>query len=167
MKKKDMAELAPEEKAYRLLKKNGLTVTTAESLTGGLVAARLVNVAGVSEVFKEGFVTYSDKAKRRTLSVSKGTLKKYTAVSRQTAREMAIGATFAADADVSIVTTGIAGPDGGTEKKPVGLVYIGCFMKDRVTVEEHIFDGDRAAVREQAVDAALKLLVSTIEKNVK
>ena len=86
-----------EERIVRLLKKNGLTVTTAESCTGGLVAGRLVNVAGVSEVFEEGFVTYSDKAKRKELNVSKATLKKYTAVSRQTAREMAIGAAFAAE----------------------------------------------------------------------
>ena len=154
-----------EEKIVKLLKKNGLTVTTAESCTGGLVAGRLVNVAGVSEVFEEGFVTYSDKAKRKELNVSKATLKKYTAVSRQTAREMAIGAAFAANADVSIATTGYAGPESAPDA-PVGLVFIGCFMKDRVTVEEHHFTGNRNEIREQAVNAALDLLRRVIRANV-
>lgn len=146
----------------RLLDKYELTVTTAESCTGGLVAARIIDVPGASDVFREGFITYSNKAKRKTLDVSKGTLKKYGAVSKQTAKEMATGAIFAADADVSVAVTGIAGPDGGTEQKPVGLVYIACYINDRVTVEEHHFDGDRAAVREQSVVAALNLLRTCI-----
>ncbi len=154
-----------EERIVRLLKKNGLTVTTAESCTGGLVAGRLVNVAGVSDVFEEGYITYSDKAKRKELNVSKATLKKYTAVSRQTAREMAIGAAFSANADVSIATTGYAGPDSAPGA-PVGLVFIGCYMKDRVTVEEHHFEGDRQEIREQAVRAALELLRRVIRDNV-
>ena len=124
-----------------------------------------MNVAGVSEVFEEGFVTYSDKAKRKELNVSKATLKKYTAVSRQTAREMAIGAAFAANADVSIATTGYAGPESAPDA-PVGLVFIGCYMKDRVTVEEHRFTGDRQEIREQAVRAALDLLRRVIRDNV-
>ena len=136
-----------EEKIVKLLKKNGLTVTTAESCTGGLVAGRLVNVAG------------------EELNVSKATLKKYTAVSRQTAREMAIGAAFAANADVSIATTGYAGPESAPDA-PVGLVFIGCFMKDRVTVEEHHFTGNRNEIREQAVNAALDLLRRVIRDNV-
>ena len=149
----------------RLLEKNDLTVTTAESLTGGLIAATLVNVAGVSDVFREGFITYSNKAKRRTLDVSKNTLKKYGAVSKQTAKEMATGAAFATDADISIAVTGIAGPDGGSEEKPIGLVYIGCYYKDKVTVEEYRFDGDRQSIREQTVRSALDLLRRTILAN--
>lgn len=151
----------------RLLEKYELTVATAESCTGGLLAGRLVDVPGVSEVFREGFITYSNKAKRKTLDVSKATLKKYGAVSRQTAKEMATGAVFAADADTSLSVTGIAGPDGGTEKKPVGLVFIGCYMNDKVTVEEYHFEGDRSQIREQSVNSALNLLRRTILENTK
>lgn len=149
----------------RLLEKYELTVTTAESCTGGLIAGRLVNVPGVSDVFREGFVTYSNKAKRKYLDVGKSTLKKYGAVSEQTAKEMAIGGAFASDSDVCIAVTGIAGPDGGTEEKPVGLVYIAAYMRDKVTVEEYRFKGNRQKIREQTVVKALDLLRRSILKN--
>ena len=100
------------EEVVELLKMDELTVTTAESCTGGLVAARLVDVPGVSEVFKQGFITYSNKAKRKLLNVKKTTLKEFGAVSEKTAREMAKGAILASGADAAIATTGIAGPDG-------------------------------------------------------
>lgn len=151
----------------RLLEKYDLTVTTAESCTGGLLAARIVNVAGASEVFREGFITYSNKAKRKILDVSKSTLKKYGAVSEQTAKEMATGGVFATDADVCVAVTGIAGPDGGTEEKPVGLVYIATYMKDSVNVEHYQFKGNRAKVREQSVVKALDLLRRSILENYK
>lgn len=141
-----------------LLEKNELTISTAESCTGGLLAGRIINVPGVSDVYKEGFITYTNKAKRKTLGVNKATLKKYGAVSAQTAREMALGAALEADSDVSISVTGIAGPDGGTDEKPVGLVYIGVCVKNKVHVEEFRFLGDRANVREQTVISALGLL---------
>lgn len=141
-----------------LLEKNELTISTAESCTGGLLAGRIINVPGVSDVYKEGFITYTNKAKRKTLGVNKATLKKYGAVSTQTAREMALGAALEADSDVSISVTGIAGPDGGTDEKPVGLVYIGVCVKNKVHVEEFRFSGDRANVREQTVISALGLL---------
>lgn len=141
-----------------LLEKNELTISTAESCTGGLLAGRLINVPGVSDVYKEGFITYTNKAKRKTLGVNKSTLKKYGAVSEQTAKEMAVGAALAADTDISISVTGIAGPDGGTNEKPVGLVYVGVCIKDIVHVEEFRFLGDRANVREQTVISALGLL---------
>lgn len=149
----------------RLLKKYELTVTTAESCTGGLLAGRLVNVPGASEVFREGFVTYANKAKRKYLDVSKSTLKKYGAVSEQTAREMAIGGVFAADCDACVAVTGIAGPDGGTEEKPVGLVYIATYMKEKVTVKKYQFRGNREKVREMAVVRALDLLRRSILEN--
>ncbi|MCI8606416.1 MAG: competence/damage-inducible protein A [Hungatella sp.] len=149
----------------RLLKKHELTVATAESCTGGLVASRIVNVSGASDVFKEGFVTYSNKAKRKHLDVSKGTLKKYGAVSSQTAREMAIGGAFATDSDVCVSVTGIAGPDGGTEEKPVGLVYMACCFKDKVTVEKYQFKGNRDKVREHAAVRALDLVRRTVLEN--
>ncbi len=144
-----------------LLKKHELTVTTAESCTGGLIAGRLVNVPGASEVFNQGFITYSNKSKRKVLGVSKGTLKKYGAVSEQTAKEMAAGGVLAADADVCIAVTGIAGP-GADGEKPVGLVYIACFIKDKVTVEEYHFRGNREKIREQSVTKALDMLRRSI-----
>ncbi|MDD3252412.1 MAG: competence/damage-inducible protein A [Lachnospiraceae bacterium] len=149
----------------RLLQKYELTVTTAESCTGGLVAGRLVNVPGASEVFNEGFITYSNKAKRKRLDVSKSTLRKYGAVSEETAREMAAGGVFASDSDTCVAVTGIAGPEGGTEDKPVGLVYIATYMKDKVSVEHYQFKGNRAKVREQAVVKALDLLRRSILDN--
>lgn len=149
----------------RLLEKYDLTVTTAESCTGGLLAGRIVNVPGASEVFREGFITYSNKAKRKILDVSKSTLKKYGAVSAQVAKEMATGGVFATDADACVAVTGVAGPDGGTDEKPVGLVYIATYMKDSVSVEHYQFKGDRAKVREQSVVKALDLLRRSILEN--
>ncbi|PNV59716.1 competence/damage-inducible protein A [Clostridium sp. chh4-2] len=149
----------------RLLEKYDLTVTTAESCTGGLLAGRLVNVPGVSEVFREGFITYSNKAKRKILDVSKSTLKKYGAVSEQTAKEMAMGGAFATDADICIAITGLAGPDGATDEKPVGLVYIASYLKDKVSVEEYHFKGNRNKIREQSVVKALDLLRRSVLDN--
>ncbi len=146
----------------RLLKKHELTVTTAESCTGGLLAARLVNVPGVSDVFREGFITYANRSKRKILDVSKSTLKKYGAVSEQTAKEMATGGVFATDADVCVAITGLAGPDGGTEEKPVGLVYIACYLREKVRVERYQFKGNRNKIREQSVVKALDLLRRSI-----
>lgn len=102
-----------------LLQKYDLSLTTAESCTGGLLAGRLVNVPGVSKVLKQGFITYSDKAKRKLLDVSKSTLKTYGAVSEETVKEMAKGGIFATDSDICLAITGIAGPDGGTDRKSV------------------------------------------------
>lgn len=141
-----------------LLLANDLTVTCAESCTGGLLSARLVNVPGISEVYKAGIVTYSNKAKRNFLNVKKGTLQKNGAVSKQTAEEMAKGAAAFAKADVAVAVTGIAGPDGGTEEKPVGLVFIACCVKGKTTVEKYNFSGNRGIVREFAVAAALTLM---------
>jgi len=154
-----------EEAVVRLLSKHDLTVTTAESCTGGMIASKIVNVPGASDVFNEGFITYSNKAKRKILDVSKNTLKKYGAVSEQTAKEMALGGVFAADADACIAVTGVAGPDGGTEEKPVGLVYIACCLKDEVTVKECHFHGTRMEVREQSANAALDLLRISVLNN--
>ena len=146
----------------KLLKKHELTVTTAESCTGGLLAGTLVGVPGVSEVFREGFVTYSNNAKRKLLDVSKSTLKKYGAVSAQTAKEMAKGGVFATDADICVAITGLAGPDGATPEKPIGLVYIACYMNDKVHVEEFRFKGDRQKIRERSVVQALDVLRRSI-----
>ena len=123
-----------------------------------MVAAKIINVPGASDVFDQGYITYSNKSKRKILDVSKATLKKYGAVSEQTAREMALGGVLAADADACVAVTGLAGPDGGTEEKPVGLVYVSCCMKDEVIVEECYFHGTRQEIREHAAVTALDLL---------
>lgn len=137
---------------------NGLTLTCAESCTGGLLSARLINVPGISEVYKSGVITYSNKAKRRMLGVKKSTLQKHGAVSEKTAEEMAKGAASMHKADVATAITGIAGPDGGTPEKPVGLVYIACSVKGQMTVKKYLFSGSREKVRESAVSAALVLM---------
>ena len=147
-----------------LLLANDLTVTTAESCTGGMIAARIINVPGVSECYKAGLVTYSNKAKRKFLGVRKSTLDKYGAVSSKTAGEMAKGAAMLMKSDVAVAVTGIAGPDGGTEEKPVGLVYIGCSVKGELTVKEYHFSGTRSQIREATTCAALILMRSCILK---
>lgn len=147
-----------------LLIANKLTVTCAESCTGGMLSARLINVPGVSDVYKSGIVTYSEKAKRKFLGVKKPTLEKHGVVSLQTAEEMAKGAAMLNKADVAVAITGIAGPDGGTKDKPVGLVYIACCVKKKVVVKEYHFKGNRAKVREAATSAALTLMRNCILK---
>lgn len=154
-----------EKAVVKLLEKYDLKVTTAESCTGGLLAGRLLNVPGASDVFKEGFITYSNKAKRKYLDVSKSTLKKYTAVSEEVAKEMAIGGVFATDCDACVAVTGLAGPGGGTDEKPVGLVYIATYMKESVKVKEYHFKGNREKIRQQAVVKALDLLRRSILEN--
>lgn len=147
-----------EEKIVAKLIENGYRVTTAESCTGGLLAGRLLNVAGASAVYDEGHITYSNEAKERLLGVSHQTLEIYGAVSRQTAGEMATGAARMANAVVGLSTTGIAGPGGGTPEKPVGLVYVGCSINGCVTVKECRFHGNREENRKAAVEAVLLLL---------
>ncbi len=154
-----------ENKIVELLIKHNLTITTAESCTGGLIAAALVNVPGVSGQLEEGYITYSNGAKEKLLGVSHETLEKYGAVSSQTAEEMAKGAKKAANADISIISTGIAGPDGGTKEKPVGLVYLACCLGDDTEVERHIFSGDRQEVRQSSVLAALALVEKMIRNS--
>ena len=154
-----------EETIVELLKEQKMTVTTVESCTGGMLSARLTDVAGASLVFKSGFVTYSNKAKRKFIGVKKMTLKKHTAVSEQTAYEMARGGAVLTGADTCVSVTGYAGPDSGEEEQPVGLVYIGCSVKGKVEVEKFYFKGDRKAIREQAVVSALTLLRRCILKN--
>ena len=138
--------------------KHGFTISSAESCTGGLVAGTLINAPGISAVYKEGFITYSNEAKEKRLGVKHETLEQFGAVSEETAFEMAEGCAQRADTDFSIVTTGIAGPGGGTDEKPVGLVYVGCCARGNVVVEKRIYDGDRSQIRSQAVNDALKLL---------
>ena len=151
-------EQAMEEKVIQELMQEHMTVTTAESCTGGLLAGCLLNVSGASAVYGEGHITYANEAKEKILGVSHETLEKYGAVSPETAFEMAAGAARSAGADAALVTTGIAGPGGGTPEKPVGLVYIGCFLNGRIRVEECHFQGSRSDIRQAAVERAVALL---------
>ncbi len=153
-----------EEEVARLLRERKLTMATAESCTGGMVSARLVGVPGVSSVFMEGLVTYSNEAKMQLLGVKASTLARFGAVSRETAGEMAEGGCARAGTDVCVSTTGIAGPDGGTEEKPVGLVYMACCVKGRTTTERHMFAGDRQQIREQSAQKALELVRACLLK---
>lgn len=123
-----------------------------------MLAARLINVSGVSESLKVSYITYSDKAKRNILGVKKGTLEEFGAVSSEAAEEMAKGAAISANADVAVATTGIAGPKGGSGQKPVGLVYIACNVKGKIRVEKYQFSGSRMKIRENAVASALTLM---------
>lgn len=141
-----------------LLKERGLTLSTAESCTGGMVAAKLVNVSGASDVFMEGMVTYSNEAKMRLLGVREETLKACGAVSRETAIEMAEGGAAKSGTDVCVAITGLAGPGGGTEKKPVGLVFMACCVKGKTEICEYHFKGNRDKIREQSMMKALDLV---------
>ncbi len=147
-----------EEVIVKRLSEKKYTFAAAESCTGGLLTGRLVNVAGISDVLKESFITYSNEAKMKNLGVKSETLEKYGAVSEQTAKEMVQGVATETGADAALAITGIAGPGGGTKDKPVGLVYIGCFVKGIVIVKEFRFKGNRQKVREQSVIYALDLL---------
>lgn len=138
------------------------TISTAESCTGGLIAATLVNAAGVSEVFREGYITYANEAKEKLLGVSHETLSLHGAVSVETAREMALGCAKAAGSDYAVISTGIAGPGGGTAEKPVGLVYLGCYADGDVTTRECHFHGSRQEIRHAAAEAALKFLLESM-----
>ncbi|MCI5951459.1 MAG: competence/damage-inducible protein A [Anaerostipes sp.] len=147
-----------EEALVELMKKHNLTFATAESCTGGLLAGRMVNVAGVSDCFKEGFITYANEAKMRYLGVSEQTLKEHGAVSEECAREMAEGLAKTTEAQVAVVTTGLAGPGGGTDTKKPGLVYIGCTVNGHTSVQKFQLKGNRSRVRNSAVVKAMTLM---------
>lgn len=143
--------------AQMLIEKN-LSLSTAESCTGGLLAGRLINYPGISKVFMDGCVTYSNEAKMKRLGVKEETLQIYGAVSKNTAIEMAEGIAKTSNTDIGISSTGIAGPDGGTSEKPVGLVYIGLYIKGKAFVQKLTLPGDRQSVRQRAVSSALDFL---------
>lgn len=142
----------------------GLKIATAESCTGGLIAATLTEIAGASDVVERGFVTYSNAAKTELLGVPAGLIAEFGAVSAEVAEAMAAGALEASAAEVAVSATGIAGPGGATASKPVGLVFLGvCRRGQRATHQRHVFAGDRAAVRRASVAAAFALLAGQID----
>lgn len=134
------------------------TVTAAESCTGGLLAAALTEQPGSSAFFDRSFVTYSDNAKKQLLNVNDTTLRHYGAVSEETVREMALGALIATKADYALSISGIAGPDGGSEEKPVGTVWFGFATKQRIWAKKSNFSGSRNEIRHHAVQYALAIL---------
>jgi nicotinamide-nucleotide amidase len=136
----------------------GWRLATAESCTGGLVAAALTSVAGSSDVVDRGFVTYSNHAKTELLGVPEMTLCMVGAVSAETAQAMAAGAISRAGIDLAVSITGIAGPGGSIALKPLGLVYIGIATKENARSERHVFSGDRSSVRHAAMIRALEML---------
>lgn len=151
------------EQLFTLLDEKQWRVVTAESCTGGLIAKTITDYAGSSSYLDCGFVTYSNEAKMKHLGVAERTLEKHGAVSEETAQEMVLGALKnAPNAQAAISVTGIAGPGGGSDEKPVGLVYIGTAAGERKLVTKNIFDGDRDNVREATKDKALKQLIQLL-----
>jgi PncC family amidohydrolase len=151
------------EQLVNIAKEKKLVVATAESCTGGMISSAITAVPGSSSVFSYGFVTYGNDAKEKLLNVQHRTIEQYGAVSEETAREMAIGALNSSRADIAVAVTGIAGPTGGTDEKPVGLVYIALATKDRVEVVKNNFTGDRSAVRLSATKKALEMSIDAVE----
>lgn len=152
-----------EERVGEKLRKTGGTVATAESCSGGLISHRITNVPGSSAYFKGGAVTYSNEAKVRILGVDERSLEEYGAVSEQVASEMADGARERFTTDYAVACTGVAGPTGGTEDKPVGLVYVAVATPGGTRVERCLFEGDRERIKEQTADRALTMLLESIE----
>ena len=146
----------------RLIEK-GITVATAESCTGGMIASAITDVSGSSSIFGYGVVTYSNEAKVKILGVREETLARVGAVSEETAYEMAEGLKKLSEADVAVSVTGIAGPGGGSEEKPVGLVYMGLACGDEIFVKKNLFQGDRDEIRKQTVATALSWIAEKAE----
>lgn len=151
-----------ETEVVQLLREKRLTLSLAESCTGGKVCDMLTDVPGCSEVLKGGVVAYSNGSKVKLLGVSSATLERYGAVSAECASEMAQGARSALEADIGVSTTGIAGPGGATPSKPVGLVYIAISLDEKVEVFKHQFPGGRESVRSKAAEEALRLILRSI-----
>ncbi len=146
------------DKVTTLLKEKKVTLSTAESCTGGLIAKMLTDIAGSSDYFVQGAVTYSNEAKMARLGVKSETLQKYGAVSEQTCREMAEGMRRTSETDFALASTGIAGPGGGTAEKPVGLVYLAVADHNGATVKRCSFSGDRYVIRTRSAYTVLNLL---------
>ena len=165
-KKTDTAAADPGKRIIDLLAEKNQTIVTAESCTGGMVAAALTDIPGASAALYGGYVTYANAAKSRMIHVQARLIRDYGAVSNQVARAMADGARNTARADYAVSVTGIAGPDGGSEKKPVGLVYIAVSSELATVVIEHRFgDLGRDAIRKASVQAALELVLQVLTSN--
>ena len=148
-----------------ILKDKELKIAAAESCTGGLLGGALTSMAGSSQFFELGMVTYSNEAKIKLLGVKEDTIYQYGAVSENTAKEMAVNIKNVAGTNIGVSITGVAGPGGGSEEKPVGLVYIGVSMENTTYIYKHLFEGNRASVRSQSVSAAIEhILLLLVEE---
>lgn len=166
-----MTDAAVPARLGEALRATDATLATAESCTGGLIASRVTDVPGASDYFERGFVTYANRAKQAALGVSREALDTHGAVSAAVAEEMAAGARDVAGTDWAVATTGIAGPTGGTDAKPVGTAYVGVAQAapwgsgdSGVTVEHHVFEGDRRAVKAAIAERALASLLEQVER---
>ena len=149
-----------------LLKENNMTLATAESCTGGMISATITHKPGASDIFERGFVTYSNQAKMEMLGVTDVVLSSFGAVSAETAQSMAKGAIENSNAGIAVSVTGIAGPDGGTDKKPVGLVYIGYALRGGSSGSvECNFSGSREQIRSATCIEAIKQLIAVLERD--
>ena len=147
----------------RLLKKK-LTISTAESCTGGLLSSAITSVAGSSKVFKLGLVSYSNQSKIKILKVLKNIIIKYGAVSEQVCLAMVMNLNKISKTSISISITGIAGPSGGTKKKPVGLVFVGIKNRNKISVKKYLFKNKgRSFIQKTAVNKSLRLILSTLK----
>ncbi|WP_136247381.1 CinA family protein [Halomonas borealis] len=151
------------ERLGALCREGGMSVATAESCTGGGVASAITDIAGSSSYFETGYVTYSNAAKSRLLDVPGALLERFGAVSREVVEAMVAGACAESGADMSVAISGVAGPGGGSDEKPVGTVWLAWGAPGRMHAVCHVFPGERDAVREQAVDAALQGLINALE----
>ena len=148
------------EAVVKILKEKNLTLSTAESCTGGMIGELITSVSGASEVYGFGFITYANEAKEQILGVKHETLEKFGAVSEETAREMALGAKRVSGSDISVSVTGIAGPGGGTKEKPVGLVYTAICFNGKVETFKLLLKGDRESVRKQTCEKVFENIIN-------
>ena len=153
-----------EQQVARCLTQRGLTLSVAESCTGGLLSARITDVAGASKFSKGGACTYCNEIKHRILGVQQETLDTYTAVSEQTAAEMAAGCARVFGTDIAVSVTGYAGPDGGEDGTPVGTIYIGLFWKGSTQVRKIVSPHGRSQARQDAADEALCMILHAIKE---
>ena len=153
-----------ENKLGKILTEKKLTISCAESCTGGLLTSRLTDVAGSSNYVQGGIVSYSNEIKNSVLKVKADTLKNFGAVSEQTARQMSANVRELFNTNIGVGVTGIAGPGGGTPEKPVGTVYISVSNSDKTIVERFNFSGSRSEIKNQACDAAMSMVINLVEE---
>jgi len=150
------------EEVVKKLRDKKISLATAESCTGGMLGKLITSVPGASEIYGFGFITYANEAKAQILGVNEETLKKYGAVSKETALEMAVGAKRVSGADIAVSVTGIAGPGGGTPEKPVGLVYIAIAYEDKAEFKKLLLNGERETIRKETCENVFELINSKI-----
>lgn len=153
-----------EERLVQILKEKKYHISTAESCTGGMIASAIVNISGASDVFEEGYVTYSNRVKEKVLGVSEKTIERFTVVSAEVAREMAQGTHERTKSELTVSATGYAGPDDAEDGTKAGTVYIGTWFEGIAMAKKYVFSGNRNQVRRQAANAAIAFALERIEK---